>query len=225
MTNPTISVVSPVDDGERYIGETLSGLLAEDYRPVEAIVVDDGSTDGSVAVAESLGVAVVQVAHRGPAAARNAGVEASTGDLVAFADADDPWLPGRLGRQAERLSEAPELEFVLGRRINYLEPGTDPPPEAQLDWWGEPTPGYVQTALIRRQVFDRIGFLDESLLYCEDVEWVLRATRLGVLHEVMPDLLFPYRYHGQNMTSDRASLRRSVFQFLRRQVGVNRSEA
>jgi glycosyltransferase involved in cell wall biosynthesis len=224
VRNPSISVVIPVYNGERYLGETLSGLLAEAYEPLEAIVVDDGSTDGSPAVAASLGVAVVSVAHGGAAAARNAGIRASTGDLIAFADADDPWLPGRLRRQADRLIEAPGLGFVLGSLIRYGEPGAELPPEAQLARWHEPTPGLVSTALVRREVFDRVGLFEEKLQLCDDIEWVLRATRLGVPHEVMSDLVFRYRHHSENLTRDRTSLRREVFQVLRGQIAVNRNE-
>jgi glycosyltransferase involved in cell wall biosynthesis len=223
VTNPSISVVIPVYNGERYLGETLSGLLAEDYEPVEAIVVDDGSTDGSSAVAASLGVAVVSIAHGGPAVARNVGIRASTGDLIAFADADDPWLTGRLRRQVDRLIEAPGLGFVLGNRIRYVEPGTKLPPEAQLPWWNQPAPGHLQTALVRREAFGRVGLLVENMSFCDDVEWILRATRLGVRHEVMPNLLFSYRYHGENITSDVAAVRRSVFKLLRHHIAANRN--
>ena len=108
-------------------------------------------------------------------------------------------------------------------RMRYVEPGIEPPPELQLPRWREGERGWVQTALVRREVFDRIGLLDENVSFCDDVEWVLRATRLGVQHEVMTDLVFGYRFHGQNITSDRAALRRAVFALLRSQIAANPS--
>lgn len=223
MTGPPVSVVIPVRNGADFLADAVRGALAESYTPTEVIVVDDGSTDGSGELARSLGATVLTRAHAGAPAARNAGIRASSGSLIAFADADDPWVAGRLERQVERLLEESELGFVVGRSVRFVEPGVEPPPDAARSTWHEPAEGYLATALIRRELFDTVGYLDESLPICDDIDWVRRAQSRGIRHAVMDDLVFPYRYHGANLTSDRAALRRDVFAVLRLRAAAQRA--
>src|SRR4051812_49232056 len=95
---PRVSTVIPCFNGAAYLGDALASVLSQDFTDVEAIVCDDGSTDGSRDVARGLGARVRVVAqdHRGAAAARNLGVSHARGELLAFLDADDLWTPGRL---------------------------------------------------------------------------------------------------------------------------------
>ena len=95
-----ISCIVPVYNGERYLAETLQSILGQRVGPLEVIVVDDGSTDGTAGVARRFGSAI-RVLHQtnaGPAAARNLGLSEARGDFVAFLDADDLWKPDKLAR-------------------------------------------------------------------------------------------------------------------------------
>jgi len=104
-----------VRDGERFIGAAIESVLAQDW-PVEILVVDDGSRDGSAAVAARHdGVLVLRQEAIGVAQARNAGVARATGEHVALLDADDLWLPGKLVAQIGMLEARPELGYVLAR--------------------------------------------------------------------------------------------------------------
>jgi glycosyltransferase involved in cell wall biosynthesis len=96
-----VSVVIPCYNAARFLGETLRSVLGQTRLPLEVIVVDDGSTDGSDAVAESFGppVRVVRQDHRYDSAARNRGIEEAKGEWIAFLDADDLWLPRKLEKQ------------------------------------------------------------------------------------------------------------------------------
>ena len=116
-----VSVVIPAFDGERFLSDAVASVRAQECPIHEIVVVDDGSTDGTAELAERLGARVVQQQNEGPAAARNRGVEASDGDVIAFLDCDDLWTDGSLARRLDALESDPELQVVLGRhRVEYL---------------------------------------------------------------------------------------------------------
>src|SRR6202044_3645761 len=97
-----ISVIVPVYNRERYLGAALDSIFAQDYRPVEIVVVDDGSTDGSASIAQSYpNVRYIYQHNQGPVVARNNGLANCTGDLISFLDADDHWPPNKLRMQGE----------------------------------------------------------------------------------------------------------------------------
>ena len=114
---PLVSCIIPVFNGARFLGEAVDSILAQTYRPCEVIVVDDGSTDATGDVIAGYGERVVAVRqpNRGEAAARNAGVRAARGALVAFLDADDLWGPEKLTRQAAKLGEDPRIDLCFTR--------------------------------------------------------------------------------------------------------------
>src|ERR1700674_2423418 len=123
-----VSVVIPVRDMGRYLGEALRSVLAQDYRPIEVIVVDDGSTDDSAEVARSFPeVIYLSQSHRGASVARNAGIARSRGSFVAFQDADNVWVPNKLTLQMGWLLEHPETGYVAAFYKNFLEPGVGRP--------------------------------------------------------------------------------------------------
>src|SRR4030088_81439 len=110
---PLVSVVMPAYNVAWCIGRAVDSVLAQDFRPCELIVVNDGSTDGTGALLESYGAAitVINQENRGMSAARNAGIRRARGTYVAFLDADDWWLAGKLSRQVELMRGRPEIGF------------------------------------------------------------------------------------------------------------------
>src|SRR5687768_4036157 len=123
MLPAVISVIVPTYNGAAYLAETLASVRAQDYRPVELIVVDDGSNDASPEIAASFrpSVRLVQP-HQGLAVARNAGLAAATGTLIAFLDQDDWWEVDKLRRQAAYLAEHREVDGVLTQQRFFLSP-------------------------------------------------------------------------------------------------------
>ena len=99
-----VSCIVPVYNGERYLREALDSILAQTYRPLEIIVADDGSADGTAGVVATFGdqVRYVRQHNQGPSSARNLGIRVPTGDFIAFLDADDLWHPEKLARQIAR---------------------------------------------------------------------------------------------------------------------------
>lgn len=187
-----ISVIIPVHNGERFIADAIESVLAQDYRPLELIVVDDGSTDQTREIVRGFTQAtLLEQACAGAGAARNIGIRASRGELLAFLDADDLWEREKLTRQAEKLLTEPDLEAVFGHVAEFGErraPGGSRP---------GPIPG---TMLIRRSAFERIGFYDEDPGGVEGVDWYLRATEKSLRHQMLPEILYRRRIHGENRT-------------------------
>jgi glycosyltransferase involved in cell wall biosynthesis len=217
MTGPLVSVVVPVYNGERYLGEALDSILAQDYDPFEVIVVDDGSDDGGAELARARDVRVLVQANGGPAAARNAGIAASRGSFVAFLDQDDLWVPGKLAKQIEMLVRRPDLGFVFAHMEIFLEPGAAWPAWAATTRPNASTPGYTPgTMMTRRELYTTLGGFDTRYRSISDAEWLLRARRAGIEDEVMPDVLLRYRIHHSNQSHDRALARSELMLALRR---------
>src|ERR1700759_16151 len=122
-----------VYNGAPYLGEAIESALAQDYDPLELIVVDDGSTDGSADVARTFPqIRVVRQENAGNGAARNRAVEEASGQLYAFLDADDRFTPGKLRRQKAALDADPGLDMVFGHVREFLSPDLDEEVRASL---------------------------------------------------------------------------------------------
>ena len=120
MEAKMISVIVPAYNGEKYLARALESILAQDYRPIEIVVVDDGSTDNTASIARSYReVRYVYQAHQGLPAARNTGLANCTGELISFLDADDYWPPNKLQIQS-RLSNRPPGTRMRDRQTAEL---------------------------------------------------------------------------------------------------------
>lgn len=197
-----VSVIIPVYNGEAFLAEAVASIRHQDYEPLEIIIVDDGSTDGTAELVAGLGedIRYVYQCNGGPAAARNKGLAMARGDIIAFLDADDLWPSDKLQIQITRLVKDPKVEIVLGR-IKYISlPGAR---KTRMQFEGpDNTVAYVQlgSGVYRRSVFDIVGVFDETLRYSEDHDWFLRAREQGVSLTIIKEVTLYYRLHGHNMT-------------------------
>ena len=134
MKGPLVSIVVPVYNSEAFLQETLDSVFALEYEPFEVIVVDDGSSDESAAIAQSYAdVRCIRQENRGPADARNEGIRSARGEFVAFVDSDDVVLPHKLSTQVGYLLDHPDVTATLGRQV-----WISPPPDAVPDLvWGD----------------------------------------------------------------------------------------
>jgi glycosyltransferase involved in cell wall biosynthesis len=199
--NPLVSVIVPVRDMEQYLGEALRSVLAQTYRPLELIVIDDGSRDGSARVARSFPeVNLLEQENRGVAAARNRGIEQSRGELVAFLDADDVWEPEKIALQVAWLRERPEIGYVTAHFQNVLETGVPRPPWIRPEQLDEVQKGGVPNLLARRSVFDEAGLFDPAHRSGSDLDWVIRAKDAKVASGVLPQVLLRRRIHRTNQS-------------------------
>ncbi len=234
----TISVVIPVYNGERYLAEAVASVQAQ-TRPVsEIIVVDDGSTDGTSALIRSLGAGAGRNGFRrntfrciwqrnaGPAAARNAGLHAAQGDVIAFLDADDWWPEASLSQRAACLQQHSELSGVIGA-TQLMVPAHDETaalvPGEQWQPWGAPQPTLnLGGVLIRRQAFTQIGLCNERYAYAEDADWLLRAREAGLRFGVQYAVALMARRHASNMTNQAELSGRYLTQALRQSLARRR---
>jgi glycosyltransferase involved in cell wall biosynthesis len=200
--NPLVSVMIPVYNGAAYLGEAIESVLAQTYRPLELIVVDDGSDDGSDEVARVYGDDLLYVRQRrgGNGAARNRALEHATADFFAFLDADDRFTPEKLERQMATLQANPELDMVFGHVVEFVSPELDeaarsairPPAEGPRPW---ASPNLM---LIRRASFFRAGLFSATLRVGVTVDWYARAQEQGLRSLALDDVVLERRIHTQN---------------------------
>lgn len=203
MISLSTTVIIPVHNGERYLAAAIRSVLAQTHPPAEILVVDDGSTDASASIARAFDppVRVLTQANLGPAAARNLGVAHATGDLLAFLDADDLWLPDKLARQIQVLQDEPACEAVLGGMENFVSPElAETDRQAMAPSADTSGAHHVGTLLIRRAAFQRIGAFDERWRHGEFIAWWGRAGQAGLTHVVLPELVLRRRLHMDNLT-------------------------
>jgi glycosyltransferase involved in cell wall biosynthesis len=217
MKHPLVSAIMPVFNGEEFLRASLESLLSQSYKPFEIVVCDDGSTDRTPELlAEYPSVKVVSQVNTGAAAARNSAVAASEGELLAFFDADDLWPENRLELQVAYLDDHPEAGCVLGRQ-DWMNPPPWLTPDAVYgDLDGIP----LLSAMIRRSVFDELGGFDPSFRVAEDTDLLIRMRERRIEIAILPVIILHRRFHGGNLTADRASpaaLVRSLRQKLERE--------
>jgi glycosyltransferase involved in cell wall biosynthesis len=195
---PSISVIAPAWNATSFYDAWLGSIQAQNYPNLEVILVDDGSTDDLCARARNGPpyLRCLSQNNRGPAAARNKGIAASTGDFVAFLDLDDLWTPGHLQRMAAALAEHPDHGIAQGLIRNFC--------------YGEDGRAYycsrayrfinLGSAVFRRSVFEECGVFAENMRFAEDFDFLIRCWEQGVRKLELARLSLSYHRHPGNMT-------------------------
>ena len=207
--SPLVSVIIPTYNRGWIIGEAVDSVLAQEYPNTELIVVDDGSTDATDAVLAAYGnrIRLLRQKNRGVSAARNAGIRAAAGGLIAFLDSDDLWLPAKLGRQVAFFQQHPdavacqteETWIRNGVRVNPGKRHRKPSgmifiPSLELCLV---SPSAV---MIRRRLFDQVGLFDEDLPACEDYDMWLRISCRYPIHRMTDALIIKRGGHSDQLS-------------------------
>jgi glycosyltransferase involved in cell wall biosynthesis len=204
MGNKTlISVIIPVYNCERYLTEAIESVLAQTYRPIEIIVIDDGSTDDSAQVAKRFfsSVQCVHQPHSGLGAARNCGTGLAKGDYLAFLDADDIWVEDKLTLQMTVFKSNPRVDFVFGHVQQFISPELDESYKNKIYCPAEKMPGFFASAmLIKRESFVRVGAFETNWQIGEFINWYIRAKEKGLTSFMLHEVVLSRRLHTDNMS-------------------------
>lgn len=205
---PLVSVVIPAYNSQGTVERAIRSALAQDYDPIEVIVVDDGSADRTAEIAEAIGnkrVRVIGQANAGPAAARNQGIRESRGEFIAFLDADDQWIPAHLSSCLKMFLNQPKVGAVYSLIDHRLQNGR----EIYGDRWERnrlfervfwPSARMVTSGVVlRRRVFDEVGIFDKSLRSREDMDLFIRAGEKYEVIEIPKPLVIKYT-HAEQMS-------------------------
>jgi glycosyltransferase involved in cell wall biosynthesis len=189
-----VSAIVPVRDAAAYVRDALASVFAQDRVPDEVVVVDGGSTDGTLdVVAEFPEVRIVHQSGTGLADARNVGVAATAGELVAFLDADDRWTPDKTARQVAWLAARPDVGVVTGMMVRVGEGVADATPVPGM------TPG---ATLIRRTALAQVGPFDVRHRIGCDTDWLMRARELRAGPELLDDVVLHKGVRGDSLSRD-----------------------
>jgi len=217
----TISVIIPSYNRARLLPRALDSVLDQSSDPLQVIVVDDGSTDDTVAMLEHEypRVMLIRQSRSGVSAARNRGIMASRGQWLAFLDSDDQWLPGKLAHQLARIRQQPDCKIIHTDEI-WVRRGVRVNPHRKHRKYG----GRIfrrclplccispSSVMIHKSVFDRVGLFDEQLPACEDYDLWLRITATYPVEFIDKPLIIKYGGHedqlsGQYTAMDRFRIR------------------
>lgn len=208
-----VSVILPLFNGRQYLSQALCSVLAQTYRRIEIIVIDDGSTDNGTEVLSAFpSVVLLQQENRGAASARNLGLAHARGEFLAFIDQDDVWLERKVERQMSYLRENTDKYLVLcHQRIVLEEIGTQSVSsnatnrkivecnvaQNSLETVGKQS--FSPSAmLMRRSIFDLVPAFDESFPRYSEAAFFFQLRELGIEIPVLPEILILKRYHENN---------------------------
>lgn len=217
MNQPRVSVIIPVRNGKDYLQEALDSVLLQSFTDLELLLIDDGSTDDDYSryAHQDKRIRVIHLAGTGVSRARNVGMAQSRGDLLAFLDADDVWFPGKLQAQVNYFDAHPKVGVVFGKFIRWqaLPSGAFVPASSLMQDAGNLThadperSGWLytrlldgllvgmNTAVVRRSVYETIGGFNEAMRQGEDYDFWLKASRVAEMHSLNGPVAL-YRIHG-----------------------------
>jgi glycosyltransferase involved in cell wall biosynthesis len=204
MNEIFFSVIIPAYNSEQYLAETVESVLAQKNSKFEVIIIDDGSTDETISIAESFGdnLRIAAKENGGVSTARNYGVQIARGNYVAFLDADDIWEPEKLEKQAVKLRKG--YKMVYSNRWNIGEKGDLPDLQSDIEEMYE---GDIflklllgnfitnSSVVINKMLFDSLNGFNVNLLTCEDWDLWMRFAAVEKIG-LCPEPLVKYRFHA-----------------------------
>lgn len=224
---PAVSVITPAYNVEPYLADAVRSALAQTYGDLEVLIIDDGSTDGTAAVARRCAesdprVRVLHKPNGGISTARNLALREARGQFIAILDSDDLWEPEYLEAQVGILESRPDVAIVTGNgwflggvfNGQLARPCPDTRPEPDLAAILEDETAVFIMSVFRRAVVDTIGGFDESLRTNEDYDYWLRAARAGFRFHRNDRPLGWYRRRGDSLSADEARMLRGVLRVL-----------
>ncbi|KQC06106.1 MAG: hypothetical protein APR62_08395 [Smithella sp. SDB] len=195
-----ISVIIPAHNGEDYVAEAIDSVLAQEYKNTEIIAINDGSTDATEDVVRSYAkVHYLYQPRQGASTARNSGIKISSGEFIAFLDADDIWTKNKLKIQMSQFLTNPELDMIFGHVEQFYSPELAESLEGKIHLAESSMPGYVPgTMLIKKTSFLKVGFFDDGYRIGEFIDWYMRAIDYGLKSFLTQEVVLKRRIHNAN---------------------------
>ena len=219
-TEPKVSIIIPVYKGERYIADAIQSVLEQSYQHYEMIIVNDGSPDNSRNKIEPYlhlpKLKYLEQENKGVSAARNLAIRHASGELVAFLDHDDLWLPDKLQTQVTYWRQHPEVGLVHSNYRNIATDGS-PLPDMRSPRWPTDVEGdcfkelfirnriAMVTTIVSMKALEQVGAFNESIRGAEDYELWLRIAHAFPVGYV-PEVLALYRVHDTNASHDKLKM-------------------
>ncbi len=222
--NPLVSVVIPCYNSEKVIRETIESVLVQTERNFEVIIVDDGSTDDTAAIAASSGdprIHILRQSNSGASAARNTGIRAARGSFIAFLDSDDIWFPDFLARTLALLAASPQSVMAVTNQYWQRIPGDLSTTlqgctgfdvsRTEIAFADLIRRNHISTSacVLRREIITECGLFDTRLAVAEDYNlWLKIAATHRKIHVITEPLGISRRYVGGSLTKDRLGMAR-----------------
>ncbi len=211
IKNPScaVSVIIPTYNRATVLEEAVESVLNQTFRNFELLIIDDGSTDHTPQIVEKYRDKIKYLfqINKGPAAARNFGIQNSEGNFICFLDSDDRWLKNKLDVQVDLIRSDPDIKICYtdeiwmrhGVRVNQKHV------HRKYSGWiyQKCLPLCIispSSVMIHREVFDRVGFFDESLIVCEDYDLWLRISRVYPITFIPEPLIIKYGGHRDQLS-------------------------
>jgi len=233
----TVDVIVPAYNAEKFIAKTLESVVSQTHLPEKIIIVDDGSTDGTISIINDfknnskVKIELYRQENRGPNAARNKGLRHSTADFIAFLDADDLWEPNKLEKQIKVFNNtgfsnlglvytAYDLIDRNGDKIKQkylvfkLDPGLRGDVFNQM-FEAMKITGSCSGVLIKKECFSRVGLFDESLRGAEDWDMWIRISREFQI-DFADEILVHVRLHSTNAHNDQLMMTKNMIMLLKK---------
>jgi glycosyltransferase involved in cell wall biosynthesis len=206
MKEPLISVLIPTYNREKYIKQAIDSVIAQDYRPIEIIVVDDGSTDGTKEIVKKYDKSIVKYFYqknKGIPGARNACLSKAKGEYIAWLDSDDYYLPGKLTAQMNYMRKHPDCEIVFTKYENFLESKEVKNNKIAMDMVRREKEveykTYLMSSLAKKSFYEKVGEFPEKYKISEDdfILGIARNLKIN-LDNFISKIFYKRRIHGDN---------------------------
>lgn len=218
--NPLVSVIMIVQNGERFIRQALESIFAQDYHPTEIIIVHGNSHDRTLEILRGYNnLRIIQQTGSGVSQAYNIGIKAAAGDFVAFLSCDDMWMTEKLSTQINYMLKNPAVMFTNAHIQYFLEDKNQIPVGFRKEWLVGTHPARIMETLVaRKQVFEKVGYINENLQTADDVDWYSRASDSKIESCMLPQILLHKRIHSANTSMQIEKNNRNLMAALRESV-------
>lgn len=230
--NPLVSAVIPVFNGEKYIAESLQSVFQQSYKPIEIIVVDDGSTDSSLQIINKIPgeKKIITQQNKDVSEARNSGIENAKGEYIAFLDQDDLWNKTKIEKQIQVFLKNLDVDLVFTDLSKFNDEGRMWHPKDRhktasrlsdknlFEYLIKKNVLMPSAVMVKKDSIENAGLFDSNFKTCGDYEMWLRMAALGMKFNYLPEPLTLYRQHGKNtskkieiMNEDRLRAIKKIF--------------